>query len=134
MGVGEEGRKRRGSRWLNASHPMVSRYDGHAAWLVLSQRPDATPVTTPNATPARTPAADSGHDPGRDPGRKHKEERRSPITRKHDPGTRCFCEIAWHAHESDREHAREHAPRAPTARPDHGPVPEPGPSAIPAPA
>jgi hypothetical protein len=26
-----------GSRWPNASHPMVSRHDGHAAWLVLSQ-------------------------------------------------------------------------------------------------
>ena len=50
-----------------------------------------------------------------------------PITRKHGPGTRCFCEIAWHARDP------EHEPRAATTTPTASPPATPAATPIPSP-
>ena len=141
----------------NTSHPVASRYDGHAARVMFAQRPHAsknpattpdttaTPATTPLVSPAATPRPTPSNDPGRDPGCKHKEERHSPITRKHGLGTRSSARIASHdaerpnpslepdrdpghnpAREPDHDPEHEPQPRRPATTPDCDPGRDPG--------
>jgi hypothetical protein len=56
-----------GSRWLNASHSMMNRYDGHAVWLMLSERTPATPAATPITAPEPPPITATATKPAATP-------------------------------------------------------------------